>query len=463
MRAQHSSGSFVPSPRGNTRRCHAENAGGGDAIEQQARRVHLFVMGLVAIGALVAGCGKHVDAVTTAPTVAADADADASIGVNDLGATPDMRHAGPSTLGGPLEGLDAGLLARFDAGRDDFIEEEDIADGIGPVFNEHSCATCHDQPVGGTTGRTETRFGRVVNGQFDPLAQEGGSLMQDHAIGTVAAGAGTFTYVPEVVPADANVRALRLTTSLFGLGLVEAVPDQTFLQLAQLEAARSPSTAGVANLVTEIRTGATRVGRFGWKCQEPTLHQFSGDAYLNEMGVTSAEFPDESCPQGDCSKLAFNPVPTLNNDGSDVDRFTDFMTLLGPPPREGHAYGAAAQGEEVFRSIGCANCHTPSLVTGDSPIPALSHRVFEPFSDFLLHDMGSLGDGIVQGNASGTQMRTAPLWGLSARRSYLHDGRAKTMEQAITAHAGQAAAARERYYRMNPGLRAHLLQFLRTL
>ena len=463
MRAQNSSGSFVPSPRGNTRRRHAEKAGGGDAREQQARRPHLFMVALAAIGALVAGCGKHVDAVATAPTVTADADADASIDVSELGATAHMPHVPPSTFGGPIAGLDAGLLARFDAGRDDFAEEETVEDGIGPVFNEISCATCHDHPVGGTTGRTETRFGRVLNGRFDPLIELGGSLMQDHAIGAVGAGAGAFTYVPETVPAEANVRALRLTTPLFGLGLVEAVPDETFLVLAQLEALRSPSTAGVPSLVTEIRTGATRVGRFGWKCQVPTLHQFSGDAYLNEMGVTSAEFPNESCPQGNCAVLAFDPVPTLNNDGSDVDRFTDFMTLLGPPSRDGHAFGVVAHGEQVFRAIGCANCHTPTLVTGESPVPALSHKVFEPFSDFLLHDMGALGDGITQGAADGRHMRTAPLWGLSSRSTYLHDGRAKTVEQAITAHDGQAAAARERYYRLNPGLRAHLIAFLESL
>jgi len=467
MHAHHSSGTPVPSPQVNTGPCAAEFAGARDAavIDAHVARSHLSKAALLAIAcALFVGCGTHrAPIAATAPDATDVASADASVDVTELGATGKTPRVGPGALGGPLAGIDAGLLARFEAGRDDFIEQEDIADGIGPVFNEVSCGTCHDQPVGGTTGRTETRFGRVVNGRFDPLAEKGGSLMQDHAIGAVGAGVGAVTFVPETVPADANVRALRLTTPLFGLGLVDAVPDETFLQLAQLEASRSPSTAGVANLVTEITTGATRVGRFGWKCQVPTLHQFSGDAYLNEMGVTSAQFPNESCPQGNCALLAFDPVPTLNNDGEDVDRFTDFMTLLAPPPRAERAYGVAAQGEEVFRSLGCANCHTPSLVTGESPVPALSHKVFQPFSDFLLHDMGPLGDGIVQGNAGATQMRTAPLWGLGSRHTYLHDGRARTVEQAITAHAGQAAASRERYYRMNPGLRQHLLAFLRSL
>jgi len=476
MRAPNRSGSFVPSPQGNARRRHAEIPGAGGPSEgdpdRGAARSHLYRVGLAAIAlTLVAGCDTQRATVATAPAVhadatalavTADADADTSVDVSELGATSFTPEARPTTLGGPLAGLDAGLLARFEQGRDDFIEVESVEDGIGPVFNELSCGTCHDTPVGGTTGRGETRFGRIVNGRFDPLAERGGSLLQDHAIGVVAAGVGAFTYVPEAVPAEANVRATRITTPLFGLGLVDAVTDATLLLLARLEAFRSPETRGVANLVTEIGTGAMRVGRFGWKAQVATLHQFSGDAYLNEMGVTSPQFPDENCPQGDCASLAFNPVPALNNDGEDVEHFADFMTLLGPPPRGERSFRSQA-GAAVFRRIGCASCHTPSLVTGASPVGALSHKVFQPYSDFLLHDMGELGDGIVQGNAGARQMRTAPLWGLDARRTYLHDGRATSVEAAILGHAGQGAMARSRYARLNPNLRAALLAFLRSL
>jgi CxxC motif-containing protein (DUF1111 family) len=181
------------------------------------------------------------------------------------------------------------------------------------------------------------------------------------------------------------------------------------------------------------------------------------------MGVTNPEFPDKNCPQGDCSELAFNPVPTLNSDGEDVDHFTDFMTLMAPPPRGSTAFQGPQDGEQVFRRIGCANCHTPALVTGASSIPALDHKVFQPYSDFLLHDMGTLGDGIAQGAASGSQMRTAPLWGLSARHTFLHDGRAKSPAEAIEAHAGQGRWARAEYYHLNPQQRAALLAFLGSL
>lgn len=367
-----------------------------------------------------------------------------------------------TTLGGPLAGLDPAELARFTAGRDEFQDQETVENGLGPVFNEASCVTCHDSPVGGTTGRTETRFGRGTLMGFDPLARLGGSLLQDHAIGGVTIGDRKFVFVPEVVPPEANVKALRLTTPLFGLGLVEAVTDAALLELARQQARYAPAIRGTPNMVQEIPTGAIRVGRFGWKAQVPTLHQFSGDAYLNEIGFTSPEFPDENLPQGNREVLAFNPAPALNDSGENVEEFADFMTLLGPPPRGPRSY-LTELGGQVFRQIGCASCHTPTLITGDSPVSALARRAFHPYSDFLLHNMGMLGDGIVQGQSTGRQMRTAPLWGLRARPAFLHDGRARTPEAAILEHGGQGSYARSRYARLPPFARNALLAFLRSL
>jgi CxxC motif-containing protein (DUF1111 family) len=364
-----------------------------------------------------------------------------------------------TALGEPLAGLTADELATFQAGKDEFSEQEDVAGGLGPVFNSAACVDCHDEPVGGTTGRRETRFGRVENGVFDPLAHLGGSLIQSDGIGDVGTG---FTFVGEVIPPEANVSTRRLTTQLFGLGLVDAVPDAEFVRLARLQATFTPSTAGTVQRVTEIVTGNTRVGKFGWKAQVPTLFQFSADAYLNEMGVTSPQFPNESCPQGDCSLLAFNPVPALNDDGEDVDLFNDFMTLLGPPPRAPRT-PQTIQGGVVFTVIGCANCHTPVLVTGPSEVAALDRKVFQPFSDFLLHDMGSLGDGIEQGIATGRQMRTAPLWGANSRASFLHHGNAPTVEAAILEHDGQGRAARDRFTGLSDRHKAALIAFVNSI
>jgi CxxC motif-containing protein (DUF1111 family) len=398
-------------------------------------------------GAWLAACDAPESLVTSAPSVDSLATLDASTTA--------------TSLGEPLRDLTADEMARFDAGLDEFVEVETVDDGLGPVFNEASCATCHTNPVGGTNGRKETRFGALANGVFDPLAGHGGSLIQDQGIGLVSTG-GDYTFLAEVVPVEATVSAGRLTTPLFGLGLVDAVPDAALIQLARLEAATSPATAGTPHMVTEIRTGQMRVGRFGWKAQVPTLFQFSGDAYLNEMGITNPEFPNENCPQGDCSSLGHNPAPTLNDDGAGVDAFADFMMLLAPPPR-GPTSLVALQGRSVFSAIGCASCHTPTLVTGASPVAALSRKAFQPFSDFLLHDMGALGDGIAQGSATSSQMRTAPLWGLHTRALLLHDGRATTIAQAIRFHSGQGTASRNRFLRLSAFQRFALLKFLSTL
>jgi len=368
-------------------------------------------------------------------------------------------------LGDPLPGLTADEMAKFDEGKDTFQEVEGNDKGLGPVFNEASCATCHSTATadglatGGSNGRLETRFGRVTSGTFDPLASEGGSLLQDHGIGLVAGG---YTYAAETIPADANVAARRRTTPLFGLGLVDAVPDSTFKALAQLERLLSPSTAGTLIMVPDLTTGKEAVGKFGWKDQNPNLLQFSGDAYLNEMGVTSTMFPNENCPQGDCTSLVHNPFPGINDTDGDVQKFADYMSMLAPPSR-GTITRAAQRGEFVFLAIGCANCHTPALITGPSNLSAANKVVFHPYSDFLLHDMGSLGDGIVQGPAGATMMRTAPLWGLRFNATYLHDGRATDVQSAILAHEGQGQASRNKFATLSSQQQADLLAFLSSL
>ena len=372
--------------------------------------------------------------------------------------TPDLQFANASTsFGDPLPRLTAEQQELFEEGLDEFSEVEEPDEGLGPVFNEAACLVCHTDPVGGTTGRLETRFGRRGNsGKFDPLEALGGSLLQDQGIGAVEDG---FVFKAERVPRGANVVASRLTTPLFGLGLVDAVPDAELIELAQKQK-RFTHTPGIANMVTDLATGEQRVGRFGWKAQVATLQTFSGDAYLNEMGITNPIFPNESCPQGNCAALAHNPMPELNDSGADIEAFKNFMTLLAPPPR---GPGASRTGEELFQSIGCATCHTPKLATGPSPIAALDRKVFQPFSDFLLHDMGRLGDGITQGNATGRLMRTAPLWGLRVRPVFLHDGRATTVTAAILAHDGQGQRARERFVDLSRDKRQTLLAYLNSL
>lgn len=369
-----------------------------------------------------------------------------------------MPHPQPGQLGDALVGLTAAQLALFTGGREEFEAVETVEGGLGPIFNGTSCAGCHSAgAIGGASTNTVTRFGRVVDGKFDPLDALGGSLLQALAINPA---------IQEVVPPQANVVAKRLSTPLFGAGLMEAVPDADIL----LSALR-PQPDGVrgrAAIITDVVSGKSRVGRYGWKAQQATLLAFAGDAYLNEMGVTSRLFPRENAPNGNQELLAiWDQVPDVEDavgpDGtSDIDHAADFMRLLAPPAPL-RMTAAALAGGRVFDRINCSACHTPALFTGASPVAALAHKPVPLYSDLLLHDMGKLGDGIEQGPAKMTEMRTAPLWGLRLRGAFLHDGRATTVDAAVRAHEGQGAASRNRYNALSATERQQLLAFLGSI
>jgi CxxC motif-containing protein (DUF1111 family) len=374
-----------------------------------------------------------------------------------------QQPSGQVVIGDPLPKLTQTQRADFDEGRADFVEDEEVLEGLGPVFNERSCQACHNVPAvgGGSNTRTVGRFARRINGVFDPLANLGGIVMQDRAIGIADGVAHPFQ--PDVVPAAATIVTQRRSPLLFGLGYVDATPDADFIALAQSQvAAHRDGVTGRVNLVDNIRAGMKTVGRFGWKSQVPTLLQFAGDAYLNELGITSPDFPQENCPRGNCAELAFNPLPGINDDGSGPDVLKNFMSMLAPPPRAAQNRDTQ-EGEDTFEHIGCAMCHVPTLRTGASATEALDRKSYHPYSDFLLHDMGSLRDDLELGEASGQEFRTTPLWGLRFVTRYLHDGRATTLEQAILAHDGEARAAKNRYVSLSDAGKARLLSFLRSL
>jgi CxxC motif-containing protein (DUF1111 family) len=366
----------------------------------------------------------------------------------------------PPGFGDPLPGLSPDLLARFEAGKAVFDKNFDVPGGLGPVFNDTSCTNCHNQGGdGGGSDTLETRYGRVTNGVFDSLVQFDGQLLHSKGIGEF----NGVDFVGEVVPPVANVVAQRRTNPLFGLGLVDAVPDETLNELAQFQQAFTPETAGRVNVVTDVFSGQPRVGRFGWKCQIATVLTFSGNAFLNEMGITTPFFPNENPPGGNAALLAANPARSNPNDTTaTVMMLNDHTTFLAPPPRKAPTRKTEV-GAVLFAGIGCVNCHVPALQTGPNPVAPLDGVFFFPYSDFLLHDMGSLGDGIVQSGAAGNEMRTAPLWGARVRTSYLHDGRARTVEEAILAHTGQGQAARDRFAGLNDHEQDAILAFINSL
>ncbi len=368
--------------------------------------------------------------------------------------------SGAAPFGGPLAGLTALELAAFADGFDEFTNIETPEGGkLGPIFNGKSCSECHTAGgIGGGSTITVTRFGRMEHGHFDALDALGGSLLQRFAVDPA---------LQERVPPEANVVAQRQSTPLFGLGLIEAIPDAAIAQNA-----RDPKPDGVrgkAAMVFDLASNGMRVGRFGWKAQIANLTTFAGDAYRNEMGVTNRFFPLENAPNGNQALLAqFQPNPVIEDHidpatgKSDIDLASDFMRLLAPPQSLSQTPSARA-GEMVFAQSGCASCHKPSMTTGPSPIAALNRKPVNLYSDLLLHDMGPLGDGIAQGDASVREMRTTPLWGLRVRTRFLHDGRAATLDDAVLGHAGEATVSRDRYQRLPANQRQQLLDFLGLL
>ena len=399
--------------------------------------------------------------VLCALTFAVSVEAERRRAVNPPAPAPPPPPLVNMQFGGALPGLSPENIALFNNGRRAFVDGRVPETGLGPVFNGHSCLECHGIPAGGGgSGRTVTRIGSNVNGVYDDLTNLGGSLLQGSGIGNPFGPEHHFS--GERPPQAANIVARRRAQPLFGLGLVDATDDATFIALAAAQAARNDGTAGRVARVQSIVAGMKTVGKFGWKSQIATLQQFAGDAYLNEMGITNPMFPSEVCPSGNCDELKFNPQPGLNDDGTNTNAITDFMRFLGAPPR-GLISADSTAGEAVFSRIGCDACHVPTLQTAANANPALNRVTYQPFSDFLLHDMGPLGDGIAQEDAGQREMRTAPLWGLRGTGRLLHDGRASTMEAAIEAHDGQGLAAANRFKALDEKERAQLILFLRSL
>jgi CxxC motif-containing protein (DUF1111 family) len=465
-----------------------------------------------------------------------------------------VTSADQTPIGSNLPGVQAsaGLLGEARAA---FANVEGLTDGLGPIFNERGCGACHQVGAPGGAGEnTERRFGRFVNGIFDPLANLGGTLHQLFTVGPFnnpnlpAASRGmcdpnnpTLCCPPlEVEPPQATVRNVgRVTTPLFGLGLVDAIPDSFFDAVA---AAQPPAIRGVVNRVPVFlpnpgdpsqSINSIRVGRFGWKAGIATLVQFAADAYNNEMGISTQHcfhgtsilnFANENAPNGlfvpsanvpdGCDDLAPRQTPALASAiglpgaqgqmvddvvgdchlpagrteiQDDVFLFTAFMTALAPPPRDFTDQASITRGQPLFTQVGCAGCHvTTTFHTPAAPPPVdigngtefvrvPGNFAFNPYSDFLKHDMGTLGDmignappddpaqGLGDTVATTRQMRTAPLWGIRFRNKLLHDGRTTDVTAAIRAHDGQGAAARDAFNALSATDQHSLTQFVRSL
>ena len=331
----------------------------------------------------------------------------------------------------------AGAVGPTAMGADMFATELSPFQAVGPLFNGRACGDCHNDPIEGGMGATAatfvTRVGRISNGVFDPLIGEGGPVARAHSIAELG-----FPCVlrPGVTPL-ANVTSKRSAMTLRGTALID------FVQNSDILTAQAAEPDAVRGKVNQLADG--RLGRFGWKAQFATLVEFMGDAFTNEMGVTNPLAPRDEV-RG-CGASLLDP----EIDAVPVEAVTAFMGTLDPAIPDPTCL--AAPGATTFATLGCAGCHTPSF-----PGPT---RTINLYSDLLVHDMGAtLDDQFVAGSASGSEWRTAPLWRVSDRVHFLHDGRAASIADAITAHGGQAAAAAAGFATLDATTRQALLDFL---
>lgn len=385
-------------------------------------------------------------------------------GLLALAACSDLLTAAPSDadlFDAPVEGLSPTELAAFVRGDEEFARRFSPLTGLGPMFNDASCAACHS---GDGRGRLENALTRIGTPANDFLRTLGGPQIQTRAVHGARAES-----MPTGVP-----MSVRLPPPVFGAGLIEAIPVATLLALADSADANGDGISGRPNWVrpalyvtaSEPGGGAgLQLGRFGRKASVSTILQQTVGAYLEDMGITSPHVPDENVPSSAAVDVAADPEVSA----ATVQSVVHYLRALAPPA-PGADDATRTEGRQLFSQVKCSACHTPRLTTGPSPIPALSNRQVELYSDLLLHDMGpELADGRPDEGASGSEWRTTPLWGLRLMRQFLngdaflmHDGRARTVDEAIRLHGGEASAVRTAYLALTPAQRCALLAFVES-
>jgi len=369
---------------------------------------------------------------------------------------------------------------QFDLDRGVFEERDDVAKGLGPVYNAQSCAECHQNPVtGGGSQVSELRAGHLdVFGNF--VEAPGGSLINDRAVDPA---------IQERVPGTENIRTLRMSTNVLGLGYVEAINSNTLIAIANAQPGQSNGQIGgqVIQVPVLEAPGNKRVGRFGWKNQNSSLLSFAADAYLNEMGITNRLLLTENTSMGN-PVAAFDGVSDTTlcadhtghvcgeDEDGDIENFARFMRATKAPPRDTAlaTTASAVAGGNLFNTIGCNICHVTSITSSPAGTSinggaltvaaALGNKIIHPYSDFLLHDIGT-ADGIVQngGPATRNKVRTQPLWGVRTHNRHMHDGTSLTFDSAIQRHAGEATFVRNSYNALTMSQQNQIITFLKSL
>lgn len=368
-------------------------------------------------------------------------------------------------LDGPLPGLNNTQLKRHSAGDEIFSDEVFTEeDGLGPVFVSNRCANCHVGEGKGHPFDQFVRFGQSEPGHDNPYADfgDGRNELQNKALPG---------YEPQEIPEGAPY-AKFIAPSVTGLGYIDAVPDQQLLDLADPDDANGDGISGrpqydyppaySTHRPNSVPRGEKYIFRFGKKSVTYRLLHQTADAFNQDMGITSSYQPIDP----------FDGKPTEPEaDDNQIKQIVYYLKTLKAPPRRNEDDPEVKAGEEIFSSIDCAKCHTPTLTTGPSDIPQLAHKTFHPYSDILLHNMGpELDDGYTESFAETDEWRTAPLWGigLSARSQggkmyLLHDGRANSIDEAIMYHGGEAENSKTMYDELSEEKKQKLITFIKSL
>jgi CxxC motif-containing protein (DUF1111 family) len=374
--------------------------------------------------------------------------------------------------------------------------------GLGPIFNNVSCISCHHNDGKGTptTGTiTSSLLIRISTGGITahggPEGMPGfGNQIQDMAIFGVSPEAKvSITYADKVVNyPDGSKTSLRVPTyslinpyigismaytlsprlapPVFGLGLIENIPDATIVGFAEANKQNTNGIKGHPNYVYNPDRKATEVGRFGLKANTSTLYVQVASAYQQDMGITSVLFPNESCYGQSQSSAVLNPgKPNLPD--SVLNNVVYYVKSLSVPARRDVSDAIVKHGQVLFAQINCSGCHKPTMQTGvDFSAPQLSHQRIHPYTDLLLHNMGDgLADGYVDYLAQGNEWKTPALWGIglfektNGTAYYLHDGRARSIEEAILWHGGEAENAKNSFMQLSIGDRNALIKFIKSL
>ncbi|MFB6257379.1 MAG: di-heme oxidoredictase family protein [Flavobacteriales bacterium] len=368
---------------------------------------------------------------------------------------------GNKVLEGPIEGLSQEELERFRRGDEAFNDVFTSGEGLGPLFVADQCASCHTGDGKGAPFIAFKRFGQSDTSGNNYLDQ-GGPQLQHKAIPG---------YNPETLPEGAPTSEL-LAPAVTGLGFLDAVPDQTLMDMADPNDANGDGISGrphwqkipdyVELRPNSISQNGKYIHRFGKKALTYDLRQQTAVAYNQDMGISSAFEPKDP--------HSGNPIdPEVST--RTINDVVFYLKTLKAPKRRNPNDQKVEKGEEVFRSIDCASCHKPNLKTGPSPIDELDRTTFHPYTDLLLHDMGpELNDGYTEGNALASEWRTPPLWGLGLSQKaqggklfLLHDGRANSIREAIRFHGGEAEDAKQAFEALSEKKKGQLIAFLRSL